>query len=306
MEKVNPVKMSPSFLIGQYGSYDAAKQTRDFRPGFYGVEACLLAAEADRERLAAEAGKQGFQYGVHYPLRVPGNGIRDPLFLANDPADRVEAYLTAGQELDYLWTLVQPPRYVLFHYPKPVILSQGADWSKWRFGSPREYMPETDITYEAFMEASGDFFAWLDQKGTELGFTPVLELDGLNSYIYDRDGLEQLLQQHPRIRLCLDTGRLFLQDCLDPAFDALQVLRRYAKYAHLIHLWTIQYQDGIQKYHYPVLPEQKPEEGWAPIGDYLDIIGAENPEAMIHFEHQSSLISDEDLERCYTWVRERL
>lgn len=298
------MKTSRSFLIGQYGSFDAAKLARDFRPDFYGVEACLFQTEEDRLRLAAEAKRQGFETGVHYPFRAAPNQIRDPLFLAKDPEVRRNAYREAQSELEYLTMLA--PRYVLFHYPKPVILGPDADWSKWRFGSPLEYVREVNLSCDEFMEASEELFAWLDQKGNEFGFTPVLELDGLNSYITEGDGLEQLLQRYPRVKLCLDTGRLFLQDCIDPAFDALHVLRCYAKHALLVHLWTLQYVDGIRSYHHPVLPEQNPEEGWAPIGDYLDIIGAENPDAMIHFEHMSNLVSDTDLERCYRWVRDRL
>lgn len=298
------MKTSRSFLIGQYGGFDAAKQIRDFRPGFYGVEACLFQTEEDRRKLAAEAKRQCFRIGVHYPFRAFPGQMRDLLFLAKDRETRSNAYREAQSELEYLTALA--PRYVLFHYPKPVILGPHADWSKWRFSSPLEYVREEDFTCGEFMEASGELFAWLDQKGVEFGFTPVLELDGLNSYVTRGGVLEQLLQRYPRIKLCLDTGRLFLQDCTDPDFDALHVLRHYAKYALLVHLWTLQYRDGIRHYHHPVLPEQNPQEGWAPIGDYLDIIAAENPDAMIHFEHMSGLISDADLERCYSWVKERL
>lgn len=58
------MKTSRSFLIGQYGGFDAAKQIRDFRRGFYGVEACLLQTEEDRQKLAAEAKRQGFRTGI--------------------------------------------------------------------------------------------------------------------------------------------------------------------------------------------------------------------------------------------------
>ncbi|RAU91696.1 hypothetical protein [Paenibacillus sp. YN15] len=58
------MKTSRSFLIGQYGGFDAAKQIRDFRRGFYGVEACLLQTEEDRQKQAAEAKRQGFRTGI--------------------------------------------------------------------------------------------------------------------------------------------------------------------------------------------------------------------------------------------------
>jgi hypothetical protein len=70
-------------------------------------------------------------------------------------------------------------------------------------------------------------------------------------------------------------------------------------------LWNLRYTDKIEQYHYPVLPEQDPADGWAPIADYLAVLKAENRDVKIQFEHRSDLIDDKELERCYAWV-ERL
>lgn len=43
------------FMIGMYGKYDYKKFNRDFREGFYGVEACLFEDEGDIESLSKEA-----------------------------------------------------------------------------------------------------------------------------------------------------------------------------------------------------------------------------------------------------------
>ncbi|GAB1528946.1 hypothetical protein YSY22_03680 [Brevibacillus formosus] len=63
---------------------------------------------------------------------------------------------------------------------------------------------------------------------------------------------------------------------------------------------------GVEFVHFPVLPEWKPEEGWAPIEDYLTIIRKENPHVKIMFEHRSDQVTDEQLERCYRWVKDLL
>ncbi|WP_199615192.1 hypothetical protein [Paenibacillus alkalitolerans] len=60
--------------------------------------------------------------------------------------------------------------------------------------------------------------------------------------------------------------------------------------------------DKVEYNHHPVLPEQKPKDGWAPIEEYLEIIREENPGIKVMFEHRSDAISDEELERCYSWV----
>ncbi|MEO3946312.1 hypothetical protein [Gorillibacterium sp. CAU 1737] len=89
------------FIIGQYGSFDYKKYNRDFREGFYGIEACLFRHEQDLANLVQEATQVGFQIGVHFPLRAGISRIRDALFLSSDRAVRLQAYDLIQQELDY-------------------------------------------------------------------------------------------------------------------------------------------------------------------------------------------------------------
>ena len=62
----------------------------------------------------------------------------------------------------------------------------------------------------------------------------------------------------------------------------------------------------MENNHYPALRTLKIEDGWADIGAYLKIINEENDNCKIFFEHRSDLISDEQLEDCYCWIRELL
>lgn len=72
------------FMIGMYGKYDDKKFDRDFRKGFYGIEACLFEEEGDIERLCNKADKEGFKVGIHFPLRSGISKLRDPQFLSID------------------------------------------------------------------------------------------------------------------------------------------------------------------------------------------------------------------------------
>ena len=130
------------FLIGQYGAFDEAKYSRDYRPGFYGIEACLFQNEADTQRLIRASETDGFRIGVHYPLRAGMSGTRDALFLDRDAKVRTHAFDLIQQELEYL--IPVKPAYVLFHYPKPVILDDRADWAQWRFADRGEYVYESE------------------------------------------------------------------------------------------------------------------------------------------------------------------
>ena len=57
-----------NFLIGMYGRFDDFKYNRDFRSGFFGVEACMFPDEQEVDVLTQKAREDGFRFGVHYPL----------------------------------------------------------------------------------------------------------------------------------------------------------------------------------------------------------------------------------------------
>ncbi|WP_328803634.1 hypothetical protein [Paenibacillus puerhi] len=176
------------FMIGQYGTFDYNKYHRDFVNGFYGVEACLFGHEDDTVNLLQESKKDGFRIGIHFPLRAGITKLRDALFLSMDEVTRAQAFTIIQQELDYLSPI--QPSYILFHYPKPVILDDRVDWSSWRFDDRSEYEYESLYSYHAFQEKSDDLFEWLSCKGKEYNFTPVLEFDALNKYIYQEEHLQ--------------------------------------------------------------------------------------------------------------------
>lgn len=293
-----------SFMIGQYGGFDQQKFQRDFKRGFYGVEACLFQSEQDIAHLLEAAKENEFHIGIHYPFRARNEAIRDALFMAKDEPLHQKAFDEIQREWEYLAAI--KPAYILFHYPKPVILDDRVNWDRWRFTDKSEYTFELEYSYELFAERSLSLFQWLQAKSREYDIVPVLEFDALNRYIYETDFLEKSLDTYDRIKLCLDTARLHLQDTIDPHFHAKQTIKRYAKYVNILHLSNVRVQERAERNHHPVLPELRTEEGWAPIEEYLTLIARENREVKILFEHRSEWISDEQLDRCYEWVRSLL
>ncbi|MED4750268.1 sugar phosphate isomerase/epimerase [Brevibacillus choshinensis] len=288
------------FMIGLYGGFDEEKYKRDFRKGFYGIEACLFDKEEDISRLAFESERNNFQIGIHFPFRKGDSRLRDALFLSKEEWVRQDAYDYIQRELDGLMEI--QPDYFLFHYPKPVILDDRVGWENWRFSDEREYVYESEYPLTEFVEKSEQLFEWLNSKGNEFLFTPVLEFDALNRYVYEGNFLESLLVRYPKIKLCLDTGRLHVQEKIDPFFDGRKVLKKFAKYAKNVHLWNMRITDAFEYNHHPALRDCNPDDGWAPIEDYLNIIKSENPDIKIMFEHRSDWITDEQLEACYQWV----
>ena len=291
-------------MIGQYGFYNDKKQMRDFRDDFFGIEACMMKDISCIEKLKKVVDCEGIDFGVHFPLRSGRNRLRDPQYLSNDTEALKESYLYMENELSFLSPL--KPHYVLMHFPKPVLLDKSVDWSNWRFADDTEYYFEDDYSFAEFKEKSETFFNYFSAAAEKYEFIPVLEFDALNRYSHATDFLESLLKRFPKMRICLDIGRLHLQDRIDPNFDSFSITKKFAKYAGVIHLWNVKVDTNLEYSHYPPLPELKSEEGWADIERYLSIIRSENETCKVLFEHRSDLISDEALDRCYSWIRDLL
>jgi hypothetical protein len=278
------------FMIGQFGHFDGEKYKRDFRQAFYGIEACLFQEEKDIHRLVELAERDGFHIVVHFPLRGWLDRLRDPQFFTKNEAKRQWFYQNVEEELRYLQKV--KPEYVLFHYPKPVILDDGVDWSLWRFGDASEFIYESSYSYEELHRDSEKLFSWLSDKAEEYDFTPVLELDALNRYIYGTELIERLLARYPRVKLCLDIARLHNQASIDPSFDFKNIIKRFARYAEVIHVSNVRFQSNLEKNHFPALPDLDPAEGWADMAEYMALINQENSSAKLFFEHRSDLISE--------------
>jgi hypothetical protein len=291
-----------NFMIGQYGKYDFDKFYRDYRSQFYGIEACLLNSEVDIDHLIAESEKNNFNIGIHFPLRAGVYKYRDPQFLSSCETVRNEAFECIGEELNYIKLKKIKPKHIIFHYPKPVILDERFDWSDWRFVDSSEYIYESSYSYNEFTKRSEFLFEWLSEKSFEYNFVPVLELDAISKYIYKTDILEELLDRFDRIKLCIDTARLHIQDKTEDLFDPIEIIRRFSKYTEEIHLSNVKITNCVEHVHYPALPDLKVSDGWADIDAYLGAIRQINPNVRIMFEHRSDLISDEELEKCYSWV----
>jgi hypothetical protein len=289
-------------MIGMYGKYDSIKFNRDFRENFYGIEACLFEDERDIENLVNEVERKGIKFGIHFPLRAGKSSLRDPQFLSLDEDIRINAYKYIEEELDYIKNKQIKPEYILFHYPKPVILKNNFNMSNWRFADKSEYTYERDYPIEEFRRHSESLFSWLSEKSLEYNFIPVLEFDALNKYVCEGDFLETLLEKYKAVRVCLDTGRLHLQGKIDSDFSEKEIIRRFARYTEIVHLWNVKVSGNLENNHYPALPSLKVEDGWAPIENYLKIIKKANKNVKIMFEHRSDLISDKELDSCYLWI----
>jgi sugar phosphate isomerase/epimerase len=290
------------FMIGQFDRFDINRQNRDFRDDFFGIEVNQIESLAELQILKDNIRDRNLNIGIHFPLLKNQWRARDPQYLSKDnrtyeeSINYMESEFARAEELN--------PNYILLHYPKPVILDDNVDWSSWRFYDDTEYYYESEISYKYFEERSRNFFKILSEQGKKYNFTPVLELDGLNRYIYETNLLQGLLDEYPNIKLCLDFGRIHLQDCIDDNFIGREIVKKFGRYAHLVHLWNVKVDINVENAHYPALKSLKVEDGWGDMESYFKVLNEVNDSYKVLFEHKSHLISDVELEECYQWISE--
>ncbi|MCB2297882.1 TIM barrel protein [Clostridium tagluense] len=290
------------FMIGQFDRFDINRQNRDFRDYFFGIEVNQMESLDELQILKDNIRDRNLKIGIHFPLLKNQWRARDPQYLSKDNRTYEESINYMESEFERAEQL--NPDYILLHYPKPVILDGNVDWSSWRFCDDTEYYYESDISYNYFEERSRNFFKILSQQGKKYNFTPVLELDGLNKYIYETNLLEDLLDEYSNIKLCLDFGRIHLQDCIDDSFIGQEIVRKFGRYTHLVHLWNVKIDINVTNAHYPALKSLKTADGWGDMESYFKILNEVNNNYKVLFEHKSHLISDAELEECYQWIGE--
>jgi sugar phosphate isomerase/epimerase len=287
------------FMIGQFDRFDINRQNRDFRDYFFGIEVTQMESLGELQILKDNIMNRNLKIGIHFPLLNNQWRARDPQYISKD--NRTYEESINYMESEFARAEEFNPDYILLHYPKPVILDDNVDWSSWRFSDDTEYYYESEISYKYFEERSRNFFGILSEQGKKYNFTPVLELDGLNKYVYETNLIEGLLDEYPNIKLCLDFGRIHLQDCMDDNFIGRDIVRKFGKYAHLVHLWNAKVGENG---HYPALKSLKVEDGWGDMERYFKVLNEVNDNYKVLFEHKSHLISDAELEECYQWIDE--
>ncbi len=291
-----------NFLVGFYGGFDYEKFNRDFREDFFGIEACQFLNQKEVDILAEESRKNNFNIGIHFSLFQTSYKLRDPLLLSLNDDEREEAYNAFEKEVRYASEI--NAKYILVHFPKPVLLDENLNWENWRFGSREEFMYQCDYDFEVFKQNCEDMFFRLSKLSHIYNVQIVLEHDAVNKYIYETTLLEDLFEKYPNLKMCLDTARLHINEKVNPNFDSIQFIRRMAKYTYLIHVSNVKVTNTVSNSHFPALPTLDPNEGWADIERYLKEIAYINKDVKILFEHRSDLVSDDELEECYSWVND--
>jgi len=282
--------------MGVYGTFDPAKFDREYRPWFTGIEACNLRTYAEACSLAEYCRNNNIELGIHHPLVA---GPAHALVTSRSGEVRQDAFRTIERALHEAKEL--GTAYMLIHYPKPSLLDPSLDWSDWRFPYPGEALAATQELLAQEEELGVEAFVKLQTLSQEVGMALVLEHDILH-HIHYSGLLQQLYAAHPSIEICIDTGRLHMLEHTDPRFDGEQFIQAMTPYITNVHLWTVRLGTNKEGGHHPLLPRLDSSLGWGRMSTFLSAL-SRVPSARVMFEHRADLISPEELENCYQWVK---
>jgi len=297
-EEVERKNHMANYLIGMHNIFDENKYNTDYKEWFYGIEFCNLNEEQINKVLHQQERKH-FRIGIHFPLIKTDYLKRDPLIFSKDAEEAKMARAAVEREMAYAERI--RARYMLIHFPKPMILNHNLSWDKCKFHD-YEHIDENEYSFEVFKQRCEEVFNWLDKLIEKYRVPIILELEVINKYLYQGNLLKDLLEEHRSIKLCLDTARLHVLDEIDNEFNLDEFILKYVPYVELLHISNIQVGEKIENRHYPALESLCVNEGWADIKNILKIISQKNKELMVLFEHRSDLISRSQLDQCYEWI----
>ena len=289
------------YFIGMHCEFDDNKYLRDFTKDIAGIEFCNFGEQEEIEKLVRRAHEDKYKIGVHFPLNKASYKYRDPLVIALDENERIEAFKGIERELQFGREI--GIEYLLMHFPKPMPLDESLNWEMCPFASPAEREWQRDYPYDIFKDNCYKAFEKLSELSIKYGIQIVLELDFVNKYLYEGDLFKTLLEKYSNIKLCLDSARIHVQSKIDTSFDYKIFIKDMAKYTYSLHLSNVKVTDKLECRHYPPLRHLKVEEGWGDTVEFLRIISEEKKDLKILFEHDSKKISYEELINCYQWVK---
>ncbi|MBI4278022.1 MAG: TIM barrel protein [Armatimonadetes bacterium] len=295
-------RVAPSFFVMVWGRPDPVPMAQWWPGDLAGIETGNLPDRAAVERVRRFVRERGLRLGVHYPLQHQGDTtVRSPALTSPDEEERraafadVEAALREAEEVG--------ADYLLLHFPHPAIISRAAPEPfhaiARHFGV--RYTDEYDPAQ--FVEVTLQVADQLAGLSARHGLPLVLENDIFDAAFWRSRSFETLFSAYPELGLCLDIPRLQVNAWISPGFDPWSFLERMAPSLVEVHLSSTQWRGDVVRRHVPALPEHSAAEGWVEVGPFLQRALAARPGCRILFEHNPTVVSAEDLARCYQWVR---
>jgi len=161
---------------------------------------------------------------------------RDPLLIALSADEREKAWENFENEV--LFASNKGAAYILTHLPKPVLVNRSMDLSFWRFAGDKEWMFADEYPLEELTENLNIMFRKLSDMSNRYSIQIFLENDAMSDVLIESKLLIDLLRKNSKVKMCLDIGRLHLQEKIDPLFNAIEFVEKITPFTGHINLWN--------------------------------------------------------------------
>ncbi|MBN4063082.1 MAG: hypothetical protein COA82_07905 [Alkaliphilus sp.] len=292
-----------NYYIGMHNEFDKSKFERDIIGKISGIELCNFKNISEVRAVKKLADQKNLKLGIHFPLLRSSYKYRDPMVTSVEKYEYEEAFQALEMELKFAKQI--EAEYLLIHFPKPMVLDPRLNWSMLKFGT-HDAVYENELTSIEFITTCESAMDRLEKMSEIAGIPIVLEIEIINKWLYEKEWFVNLLDKYKNISICLDSARLHIQGVIDDNFDISQFVSRLSSYTKNLHIANIQVRNGVEKRHYPALPELKEQDGWCNIVQFTSSIEDRSKLQNVLYEHKSDSITLDELRECYSWIESQL
>ena len=287
------------YYLGLHEEFDKKKYEKDFTNHISGIELCNFKSIDPVDEIYNLSLREKFALGVHFPLLASSYKYRDSLVTSADQNEVEAAFRAIEDELVTAKHI--KAKYLLIHFPKPMIIDSSLDWSLVKYQSFDAISSES-YTEESFILSCKKALKRLNELSLKYDLPIVLELEFLNKWFYRSDWFIEALNKYKAISVCLDMARLHLLNHMDPNFDPYDFINNLSPYTGVLHIANLQIRENGTKRHHPAYPELKEENGWANIEKLLLSLRDKSRLKSVLFEHKTDGIERKQVISCYEWI----
>lgn len=293
----NGSKSMRKLIIGMWHSVNVEEWNQLNMGMINGLEASQYEKEEDWNKLRDFCNENNISYGIHSPI-YGNKKMNLPEITSSDAEKRREAEKWIEREVEL--ASKYGADYILFHYPFPSITPRQVDYEYWPRKVDFPTLKWNELSREEFLNLGHYIFKRLMDIQEKYKQKIVLEYDFFGEY---EEEYLQIIEMYKDIQIVIDTQRLDVHKRAFPGFDPYPFLRKAAPYVYLVHHSTTLYSEHSKR-HVPVIRESIDDPQYGDAHQYLVYLSKYNQTFHLHFEHNPTLVTEDQLKECYELARQ--
>jgi sugar phosphate isomerase/epimerase len=282
--------------IGMWGQFSLDRWNEIATKRIKGIEISSFPDRDSLREVSRFCQENDLSYGVHGPI-LNTNGFCLPRLNSPNQEEFKEALWQIEGEACLAAEFGAD--YILFHYPFLPIFQEPLKQRYPRLPDRNSRYEYAQISKHEFREISKKLFhtiCELQEKGSS---KILLEHDFFGDY---GEVVVDVFHEFPDVGLVVDTARVDIAYRAFYDFEPYEWLTALASQVYLVHFSNVRYEKDHFVHHLPALPEQDDDDNFGEAFQYLKFLADKNKDFHVTFEHNSDLVSKEQLSLMYDRV----